>query len=269
VEAANRIASLLRSDEDLVFQAAVGDLTQFMTSSKPAAAAIAESIAAEYADALASSAPQSRRSRALGRLVWMAKAGNTFAAQRVAAFEQDYDAVKQTVAKSAWWVRGQGAQPDEAERWLKNGELLAQNGDRPAQLDQAFAMGYGRALKRDRVTSVETYLRVIAHSDGGDEISAKVRHSAIRGLAAMLGIIVEQKDQDAAKRLVPALASKANSGAAYMQYYLGLLSECVVRPADLDAARQWYRKAAADPAWKRTAEHKARLLGKWCPRRPA
>jgi hypothetical protein len=267
VETGNRIASLLRSDEDLVFQAAVGDLTQFMTSSKPAATALAESIAAEYADALASSAPQARRSRALGRLIWMAKAGNTFAAQRVAAFEQNYDAVKQTVAKSAWWVRGQGAQPEEAARWLKNGELLAQNGDRPAQLDQAFAMGYGRALKRDRVTSVETYLRVIGHSDGGDEISTKVRHSAIRGLAAMLGIIVEQKDQDAAKRLVPALASKANAGAAFMQYYLGLLSECVVRPADLDAARQWYRKAAADPAWKRTAEQKARLLGKWCPRR--
>ena len=83
----------------------------------------------------------------------------------------------------------------------------------------------------------------------------------------MLDIIVEQKDQDAAKRLLPALKSRADSGAADMQYYLGLLSECVTRPANLDAARQWYRKAAADPAWKRTADHKARLLGKWCPRR--
>ena len=180
---------------------------------------------------------------------------------------KNYDEVKQTVAKSVWWVRGQGPQPEEAARWMENGELLAENGDRPAMLDLAFAMGHGRALKQDRVTSVETYLKVIAHSDGGDEISTRIRQSAVRGLAAMLNIIVEQKDQDAAKRLLPALESKADSGAADMQYYLGLLSECVTRPANLDAARQWYRKAAADPAWKRTADHKARLLGRWCPRR--
>ena len=265
--AGNRIVSLLRSDEDLVFQAAFGDLTQLTTSSKPSAAAITESIASEYGDALASSGSQARRSRALGRLIWMAKAGNKFAAQRVAAFEKNYDEAKQTVAKSAWWVRGQGAQPEEAARWMENGGLLAENGDRPAMLDLAFAMGHGRALKQDRVTSVETYLKVIAHSDGSDAISTRIRQSAIRGLAAMLNIIVEQKDQDAAKRLLPALESKANSGAADMQYYLGLLSECVTRPANLDAARQWYRKAAADPAWKRTADHKARLLGRWCPRR--
>lgn len=266
-EAGNRIVSLLRSDEDLVFQAAFGDLTQLMASSKPAALAIAESIAAEYGDALASSGPQAGRLRALGRLIWMAKAGNTFAAKRVGAFEQDYDEVKQSVAKSVWWVRGQGPQPKKAVRWIENGELLAENGDRPAMLDLAFAMGYGRALKQDRVTAVETYLKVIAHSDGGDEVSARIRQTAVRGLAAMLNIIVEQKDQDAAKRLLPALESKADSGAADMQYYLGLLSECVTRPANLDTARQWYRKAAADPAWKRTADHKARLLGRWCPRR--
>ncbi len=265
-EAANRIVSLLRSDESLVFQAAVGDLTQLMTSSKPAAVAIAESIAAEYGDALASSGPQASRSRALGRLIWMAKAGNKFAAQRVAAFEKNYDEVKQAVAKSVWWVRGQGSQPEQAARWMENGELLAENGDRPAMLDVAFAMGHGRALKQDRVTSVETYLKVIALSAGGDEISARIRRSAVRGRAAMLNIIVERKDRDAAKRLLPALESQANSGAADMQYYLGLLSECVTRPPNLDAARQWYRKAAADPAWKRTADHKARLLGRWCPR---
>jgi serine/threonine protein kinase len=266
-DAGNRILALLRSDEDLVFQAALGDLTQLMTSSKPAAAAITESISAEYGDALASSGPKARRSRALGRLIWMANAGNTVAAQRVAAFEKHYDEVKQTVAKTVWWVRGQGSQPEEAARWMEDGELLAESGDRPAMLDLAFARGYGRGLKQDRVTSVESYLKVIAHSDGGDEVSTKIRQSAVRGLAAMLNIIVEQKDQDAAKRLLPALESKADSGAADMQYYLGLLSECVTRPANLDAARQWYRKAAADPAWKRTADHKARLLGRWCPRR--
>jgi hypothetical protein len=266
-EAGDRIASLLRSDEDPVFQAAFADLTQLMADSEPAATTIAESIATEYGDTLAPSGPRARRSRALGRLIWMAKAGNTFAAQRVAAFEQNYDAVKQTLANSVWWVRGQGPQPEEAARWMENGELLAENGDRPAMLDLAFAIGYGRALRQDRVASVETYLQVIARSDGSDEISTRIRQSAVRGFAAMLNVIVEQKDQDAATRLLPALESKADSGAADMQYYLGLLSECVTRPANLDAARQWYRKAAADPAWKRTVENKARLLGRWCPRR--
>ncbi len=267
-DAGDRLLARLRSDEDPIFQAAFGDLTQLMTSSKPAAAGIAESIAAEYGDALASPSPQATRSRALGRLIWMANAGNPFAAQRVAAFEKHYDEVKQTVAKTVWWVRGQGAQPEEAARWMEDGALLAENGDRPAMLDLAFARGYGRALKQDRVTSVESYLKVIAHAAGGDEISTRIRQSAVRGLAAILNIIVEQKDQDAAKRLLPALESKADSGAADMQYYLGLLSECVTHPANLDAARQWYRRAAADPAWKRTADHKARLLGRWCPRRP-
>ena len=84
----------------------------------------------------------------------------------------------------------------------------------------------------------------------------------------MLNMIVEQRDQDAAKRLLPALEPQAVSGAADLQYYLGLMNECVTRPANLDAARRWYRKAAADPAWKRTADQKARLLGKGCPRRP-
>jgi len=266
-EASDRIASLLRSDEELVFQAAFGELTQLLESSNAGAVAIAESIAAEHADALASTGPQTRRSRALGRLIWMAKAGNKHALQRVAAFEGKYDEVKQTVAKSVWWVRGQGSQPEEAARWMENGGLLAENGDRPAMLDLAFAMGHGRALKQNRVTSVETYLKVIALSGGGDESSTRIRQSAVRGLAAMLNMIVEQRDHIAAMRLWPALESRADSGAADVQYYLGLLSECVTRPANLDAARQWYRKAAADPAWKRAADDKARLLGRWCPRR--
>jgi TPR repeat protein len=257
--------SLLRSEEDPVFHAAFGDLTLLIKSGKPAAAKIAESIAAEYGDTLASSGAQATRSRALGRLIWMAKAGNEFAGQRVTAFEKSYDEAKQTVAKSVWWVRGQGSQPEDAARWVENGRILAEYGDRPAMLDLAFAMGHGRLLKLDRVTSVETYLKVIAHSDGGDEISTRIRQSAVRGLAAMLNIIVEQKDQDGAKRLLPVLESKAESGAADLQYYSGLLHECVTRPANLEAARQWYRKAAADLAWKSTADQKARLLGKWCP----
>jgi len=267
--AGKRIASLLRSDEDLVFQAAFGELTQLPASGQPAAAAIAESIAAEYGGALGSSGPRAARSRALGRLIWMAKAGNNPAAQRVAAFEKSYDEVKQTVAKSVWWVRGHGTQPDEAARWIENGVLLAENGDRPAMLDLAFALGHGRALKQDRVSSVETYLAVIARSNDGDEMSTRIRQSAVRGLTAMLNGIVEQRDQDAATRLLPSLQSKAESGAAMMQYYVGLLSECVTRPANLVAARQWYRRAAADQAWKRTADHKARLLGRWCPRSAA
>lgn len=264
-EAGSRVASQLRSEEDLVFQAAFGELARLPSDSNPAAAAIAESIAAEYADALASPGPPAIRSRALMRLIWMAKAGNTFAAQRVAEFENLYDEVKQTVARSVWWVRGQGAQPEAAARWMADGELLAENGDRPAMLDVAFARGHGRALKQDRVGSVEGYLRVIAHAGGGDEMSTRIRQSAIRGLAVMLKRIVAQRDQDAAKRLLPALESRADTGAAETQYYLGLMNECVLRPANLDAARQWYRKARADPAWKRTADDKARLLGKWCP----
>lgn len=83
----------------------------------------------------------------------------------------------------------------------------------------------------------------------------------------MLDIIVQQKDQDAAKRLLPALESRADSGAAVIQYYLGMLSECVTRPANLNAARQWYRKAALDSAWKNLAGQRARLLGRRCPGR--
>jgi TPR repeat protein len=264
-EAGNRVMPLLRSDDDQAFQAGFGELARLMQSGNPAAAAMAESIAKEYGDVLASSDVRAKRSRALGRLVWMAKAGGSSAAQRVAAFEKEYDGTKKTLAQSEWWVRGQGSQPEAAARWLENGGLLAENGDRPAMLDLAFALGHGRALQQDRVAAVETYLKVIAHADGGDETSTRIRQAADRGLAAMLNTVVEQKDQDATLRLLPWVEAKAGSGAADMEYYAGLLRECVTRPANLDAARQWYRMAAADPAWKRTADNKARLLGRWCP----
>jgi hypothetical protein len=262
-EAADRIALLLRSDDDAVFQAAAEDLTRLMTSDRPAALAIAGSIATAYGGALAGSGSRATRSRALARLMWMANAGNTFAAARVAAFEKDYDEAKQTVARSAWWMRGEDPQPEGAARWIENGAVLAENGDRPAMLDRAFAMGYGRALQPDRATAVETYLTVMARADGSDQTATKLRQSAGRGLLALLNTIVEQKDQDAVRRVLPALESK--SGAAGVQYYLGLMNECVAQPANLEAARQWYRKAAADPAWKRTADDKLQVIGTWCP----
>jgi TPR repeat protein len=256
-----RILALLRSDEEGVFQAAFGNLAKTPAEG----AAIAESIAAEYAAALASSSPLETRARALGRLIWMAKAGNELAARRVAAFEKAYDTDKANVAKSPWWVRGEGAAPAEAISWVESGALLAEHGDRPAMLDLAFAMGHGRGIRQDRAGSVETYLKVMASSTGADEFSVRIHQSAARGLTVVLNRIVEQKDRDAAVRLIPALQSNADAGAAGMQYYLGLFNECVARPANHDAARQGYRKAAADPEWKDTVERKARLLGKWCP----
>ena len=93
-----------------------------------------------------------------------------------------------------------------------------------------------------------------------------MRQSAGRGLSAVLNAIVEQKDTAAAERLKPVLEPRATAGAADVQYYLGLMSECVAQPADLDTAQQWYAKSAADPVWKATAERKAELLGKWCPK---
>jgi serine/threonine protein kinase/TPR repeat protein len=255
-----RIASLLRSDEDPVFQAAYADLAKVPTDS----AKITEALAADYADALASSSRESR-ARALGRLIWMAKAGNGSAAQRVAAFEKTYDAAKATVATSAWWVRGEGSAPSEVIAWVENGELLAEHGDRPAMLDSAFAIGHGRGIKQDRARAVETYLKAMAQSAGEDAFSLRIRQAAARGLTVMLNRIVEQKDLDAAVRLVPRLRANADAGAAGMQYYLGLFNECVAHPANLDAAREWYGKAVADPEWRGTVEKKARSLGKWCP----
>jgi TPR repeat protein len=131
-------------------------------------------------------------------------------------------------------------------------------------LDRAFAMGYGRTLEQDRAAAVETYLKVIARAPGDDETATRIRQSALRGLLAMLDAIVERKDHEAGRRVMPALESGAST-AAGIQYYLGLMNECVAQPANLEAARQWYRKAAADAAWKQTADDKLRVIGAWCP----
>lgn len=238
-------------------------------SGKPPAKTAAEPVAAAEGEVLASSASREARSRALSRLAGMAKAGDPVAARRIAAFEEEYDEVKQTVAKSVWWARGQGEAPEGALRWMENGALLADIGDRPAMLDFAFAVGHGRASRQDRAASAETYLKVIERSAGADEASARIRQAALRGLTAVLNVMVEQKDRQAAQRISPALQAKAESGMAALQYYSGLLSECVAQPANLAAALQWYRKAAVDPAWKSLAAQKARLLGLWCPPPPA
>jgi hypothetical protein len=105
----------------------------------------------------------------------------------------------------------------------------------------------------------------MAQSAGEDAFSLRIRQAAARGLTVILNRIVEQKDLDAAVRLVPRLRSNADAGAAGMQYYLGLFNECVAQPANLEAAREWYGKALSDPEWRGTVEKKARSLGKWCP----
>ncbi len=236
---------------------------------KPAALSEPDRLAAEYGNALTSSVVYAEKSRAFAKLAELAKERNVAAARHIAAFETRYDSVKQIVAKSAWWTKGQGAQPGEAAAWMDDQRLLAEHGDRPAMLDLAFATGYGRTLAQDRGAAVEAYLKVIDKSDGADDASKRVRLSAGRGLSAMLNAIVEQKDAAAMTRVLPALEPRANAGAADVQYYLGLMSECVAQPADLDTAREWYLKSAADPVWKATAERKAQLLGKWCPKRAA
>jgi hypothetical protein len=181
------------------------------------------------------------------------------------AFEKSYDGVKQSVARSSWWSLGRGVRPDDAARWMEDGELLAQHGDRPAMLDVAFALGHGRGARRDRLAAAETYLKVIDRSPEDDEASARIRRAAMRGLASLLNSIVEQKDEVAARSVLPLLASRAEAGAADLQYYSGLVSECALEPADLESARGWYRKAAAAAAWRDLAERKARTLGTWCP----
>jgi hypothetical protein len=262
-----RLAKPLRGDDDQAFQTAANELASTLSSGKPAAAALAVAIANENGNVLESQESRAIRARAWNRLKWMAGAGVGVAATRVAAFEKSYDETKQKIAASPWWVQGAGAPPDDAARWLENGSILAASGDRPAMLDQAYAEGYGRALALDRATAVESYLKVIARAEAGDEISGRIRLAAGHGLAAMLNAVVEQKDQSAAKTLQPVLESKANAGAADMQYYLGLFDECVTRPANLAAAKYWYQRSEADPAWKPTAEKKLALIGRWCPSR--
>jgi len=233
------------------------------TSPRPAPSN-AEQLAAAEDRALASVNPD-ERSRAFGRLLELARAGNQPAAKRIDAFEARYDEVKLSVAKSAWWIKGQGEPPREAAHWIDDGQMLALHGDRPAMLDVAFAIGYGRALPLDRAAAVEAYFKVVDRSGGTDEASMRLGVSAGRGLSAMLNSIVEQKDEPAVSRLRATLESRASAGAADIQYYLGLMTECVARPPDLDIALQWYRSAAANAAWKATAERKAELLGQWCP----
>jgi hypothetical protein len=228
--------------------------------------AIAEPVTAEYGGVLGAAGERAARARAMNRLVWMARAGVPSAEQRVAAFEKGYDEVKQSVARSSWWARGEGTPPEAASRWMEDGELLAQVGDRPAMLDVAFALAHGRGEKQDRRAAADTYLKVIERSSGPDEGSGKIRQAAVRGLASLLNTIVEHKDEESARRVLPAISGRAQAGAADLQYFSGLLSECALRPADLAAAKQWYRKAAADPGWRRIAQQKARVLGRWCPR---
>src|SRR5687767_220031 len=225
-----------------------------------------ESAAVQAGSVLESSDSREARLQALERLLAMAQAGDKVAAQRITAFEKSYDEIKLKVARSGWWTRGEGSQPEAAARWLDSGSLLAQVGDRPAMLDVAFAMGHGRALKQDRAASATIYLNLIERTRGADESSARIRNAAVRGLASLLNTIVMQQDAEGAQGVLPVLRPRAEAGAADLQYYSGLLSECALQPADLDAARAWYGKAASDGAWRRTAEEKARLLGRWCPR---
>jgi len=262
----SRLASLLRSDEEREFQSASSELARMLTSSRSAAVALAEPVAAQYGEVLASAGTSAARWRAMSRLTWMARAGDPAAEQRIAAFEKSYDEAKQAIARSAWWSRGEGPRPEAAAHWMGNGELLAKIGDRPAMLDVAFALAHGRGERQDRLASVETYLKVIERSSGGDGVSVRIRQAAVRGLASLLNTIVEQKDEDAARRVLPAIRARADNGATDLQYFSGLLSECALQPADFAAARQWYRKAASDPGWKRIAVQKDRTLGRWCPR---
>jgi TPR repeat protein len=260
-----RIAALLRSEEERDFQSAFAELAQLMESDRPAAAALTESVAAEYGDTLASASSRPARTRAMNRLVWMTRAGDNSAALRLASFEKGYDGVKQSVARSEWWSLGRGERPGEAARWMEDGELLAQHGDRPAMLDMAFALAHGRGAKRDRLAVLQVYLKVIDRSPQDDASSAQIRRAAVRGLASLLNSIVEQKDEAAARSVLPVLEPRAEDGAADLQYFSGLINECALNPADLAAARAWYRKAAAASDWKLLAQGKEGTLGKWCP----
>jgi serine/threonine protein kinase len=264
-QVADRLAKQLRDEDDKTFQSAWSELASFIAQGKPAAISLASAAVTEYGDTLNAAGNGSIHAFAYRRLQWLAGHGSAAAAERVAAFEKSYDQIKQSVATSIWWTRGQGTPPAEAARWMESGAVLAASGDRPAMLDQAFAYGYGRAVEQNRALSVQTYLNVIARAQGSDQASARIRTVASHGLAVMLNQVVAQKDIAAAKALQPVLGPRAAGGAADMQYYLGLFSECVLMPHDLASARQWYRQASADAAWKSAAYRKLASLGKSCP----
>lgn len=262
-----RLGKQLRTDDDKTFQGAAVELAKLVASGRPAAKSLASAVADENGDTLESQSARAVRERAWNRLKWMSGAGIGAATARVTAFEKSYDDAKQKISASPWWTRGEGPLPDEAARWMDNGAILAAGGDRPAMLDQAFAEGHGRAVEQNRAQAVESYLKIIARAEASDEVSGRIRLAAGHGLAAMLNAVVEQKDQAAAKTLQPVLEAKASAGAADMQYYLGLIDECVAQPADVAAAKRWYQQAETDPNWKQIAEKKLAVVGRWCPGR--
>jgi TPR repeat protein len=260
-----RLALQLRGNDDQAFQLAAQELSKLAPGARPVALKLATSIANDNSVVLESRAPRMARQRAWNRLRWMADAGDGTAGGRIAAFEKSYDETKRKVVNSAWWLQGQGAPPDEAARWMENGAILADTGDRPAMLDQAFAEGHGKGITQDRAAAVKTYLKVIARAGAGDDVSTRIRTAAGHGLSATLNEVAAQKDEAAVRSLQPILGPMADSGAADMQYYLGLFDECVAQPPNLDEARRLYVQAEADPGWKSAAEKKLGLIGRWCP----
>ena len=265
IESAEGVAPHLRSDDDELFMAGLRELIRLASEDAAGAADLLDRVIADYRNVLYSEATAADRVRALRRLRMAERAGNETAAQAIDAFEKSYDDLKKRILASMWWLRGEGAPPKNAEHWIESGFVLAAEGDRPAKLDQAFALAHGRALEQDRAKSIELYLQVIESSKAGDAFSTQLRYAGSRGLAATLNTVVKQKDSAAATRLEPLIAQRAAAGASDMQYYLGLFSECVRQPADLGEAQKWYSRAAADANWKSTAERKLQVLGKWCP----
>ena len=260
-----RLSAQLRDGDDASFAVGYRALMTLVSENAPGAAELASGTVNENGEILMSSDSRADRQRALTRLNIAAKEGSDAAARRIEAFEKAYDRTKTTIAKSPWWLRGEGARPAEARRWIEDGLMLAAAGDRPATLDLAYAIGHGRGLEQDRAQAVRLYRQVIERSSGEDAFSKTLRASAARGMSAVLNAVVSGKDHTAAVGLQSQMEATANAGAADMQYYLGLFSECVADPPDFGIARQWYRKAAMNVAWKNPAERKLALLGKWCP----
>jgi hypothetical protein len=264
-EEISRASAQLRDRDDEAFAAGFRALMKSASEGGSGAAELATRIVNEYGRVLTSPESAANRRQAFLRLAIAAASGSNTAAQSVGAFEKAYDEVKTPIVKSTWWSRGEGARPREVQRWIEDGLILAASGDRPAMLDQAFAIGHGRGREQDRAQSVRLYRQVIERSGDEDAFSKALRASAVRGLSSMLNAVVSGKDHSAAVGLQPQMETIAKAGAADMQFYLGLFSECVADPPDFDVAREWYRKAAMNVAWKNAAERKLALLGKWCP----